>query len=434
MFNSVIDDLGFTFAGDIHTDILIMGGGPAGIGAAAGAAKCSKKALLIDKNGFLGGMATLAAVSTLCGAYSADKQNQIIGGVYDELLTEMDALKGVKIGVDFGKHRADVCDHHLLKIAIDRLLFKHNVDFLLHTQAIGCKVNQSKIEYVIITNKEGIWRVFAEQYIDTTGDADIAAKCNVPYVIGDEKGQTQAATTIFKMGNVDLETTENITKQQFNDTIRTAMENKEYKLYRPSGVFMSSAVGDSTICNMNWISGFSPLNAKEMTLAEVEGRESSLEYSRFLKDKIPGFNDSYLSEIASQIGIRETRRINSPFTLTEEHVMQGATFEDAISWGAWPVEYHDAVNNRAIKTYLDHDYQIPYSTLLPQGISNLLVAGRPISTTHFANASTRVMAPCMATGHAAGVSASICINEKINPAEIDTKQLQRKLRSQNAFI
>ncbi|WP_372814040.1 FAD-dependent oxidoreductase [Paenibacillus sp.] len=435
MFEAAAQELGLKFAGDIHTDVFVMGGGFAGIGAAVGAAKSGAEVLLIEKYGFLGGMATAAAVSTICGAYSADKQKKIIGGIRDELFDELRALGGVQEGVDFGQHRADTCDHHLLKYAIDRVLLNYsNIHLLLHTQVIGVKQEHAKIQYAIITNKEGIFRVFSKNYIDCTGDADIVALAGAPYVIGNEKGQIQAATTVFKMGDVKVQEAKTITRQAFKDKVQQSIDDGEYDLFRTAGVFMESAVGDSVICNMNWISDFSSLNAKEMTYAEIEGRRSSIEYSKFLKDKIPGFGSAHLSEIATQIGIRESRRIIADFVLTEEHVMQGASFEDAICWGAWPVEYHDARENKTIKKYLEHDYQIPYRTLIPRNVNNLLVAGRSISTTHYANASTRVMAQCMAIGHAAGVACALSGKQNVPPKDIDIAGLQKQLRDQGAII
>lgn len=429
-----MEQIGLPFAGDIKTDVLVMGGGSTGIGAAAGVAKSGKKVLLVDKNSSLGGMATLAAVSTICGAYSADKSKKIIGGIYQEWMDELRELDGINEGADFGRHRADVCDHHLLKTAADRLLMHYNVDLLFQTQVIGTKCDNGFIQYILLSNKEGIFRVFADKYIDCTGDADITAQCGAPFEIGDGNGNIQAATTVFKMANVDINVTEALPQEQFNNLVKQSKENGEYNLHRPSGVFMTSAVGNSIICNMNWITGFSPLNGKEMTEAEIEGKEAAIEYSKFLKDKVPGFENSYLAEIAEQIGIRETRRIIGEIVLTEHEIMNGAQFDDAISWGAWPVEYHDPSQSQAKKTYLKHDYQIPYSTLIPQGISNLIVAGRSISTTQFANASTRVMAPCLAIGHAAGVASAIAIKHDTDFKNVDINLLQNTLSNQGAIL
>ncbi|MGG3885044.1 FAD-dependent oxidoreductase [Brevibacillus panacihumi] len=434
MFESAVTELGFKFGGDLHTEILVMGGGFAGIGAAVGAAKCGAEVLLIEKYGFLGGMATTAAVSTICGAYSADKESKIIGGVRDELFLELGKLGGAKEGLDFGQHRADTCDHHLLKVAIDRLLAHYeNIQLLLHTQVIGVKKESGSIQYAIITNKEGVFRVFAKTFVDCTGDADVVPMVDAPYVIGNEKGQVQAATTIFKMGDVDLKEATAFTRQQYKDLAQASIDKGEYAFTRTSGVYMESAVGNSIIANLNWIS-FSAIDAKQMTEAEIEGRRSSIEYSQFLRDKIPGFKNAHLSEIATQIGIRESRRIVAEFVLTEEHVMQGATFEDGICWGAWPVEYHDAVENKTIKTYLKQNYQIPYRTMIPGNVDNLLVAGRSISTTHFANASTRVMSICMAIGQAAGVACVISMQDQVLLKNIDTNKLKKQLREQGAII
>jgi|SRR5690625_2508276 len=429
-----MEQIGFPYAGDIKTDVLVMGGGSAGIGAAAGVAKSGKKALLIDKNSSLGGMATVAAVSTICGAYSADKSRKIIGGIYQEWMDELKKLEGIKEAVDFGQHRADICDHHLLKVAADRLLLHYNVDLLYRTQIIGVKCDNEFISYILISNKEGVFRVFADKYIDCTGDADIAAQCGAPYEMGDENGDTQAATTVFKMANANMEVTESVSQEEFNDIIIRSKENNEYNLHRPSGVYMSSAVGNSIICNMNWISGFSPLVGREITEAEIEGREASVEYGKFLKNKVPGFENSYLAEIAEEVGIRETRRIIGKYVLTEHDIMTGAKFDDAIAWSAWPVEYHDPAESTAKKTYLEQDYQIPYSSLIPQGVENLIVAGRSISTTQFANASTRVMAPCLAIGQAAGVAAVISIEQDTDFVNVDIKLLQKMLSDQGAIL
>lgn len=431
----LLKQTGLPFVGDMKTDVLVMGGGSAGIGAAGGAAKSGKDVLLVDENSSLGGMATIAAVSTICGAYSADKSQKIIGGIYQEWMDELKKLDGIIEGQDFGQHRADTCDHHLLKVAADRLLRHYDVDLLLRTKVIGVKSDDNAIKYVFIANSEGIYRVIADRYIDCTGDADIAAQCGVPFEIGDENGNTQAATMIFKMANVDTEVTEKLPQETFNKIITEAKESGEYTLHRPSGVYMTSAVGNSVICNMNWISGFSPLIGKQITQAEIAGREAAIEYSRFLIDKVPGFEQSYLAEIAEQVGIRETRRIVSEkYVLSEADIMNGAQFEDAICWSAWPVEYHDPTKSAPEKTYLEQDYQIPYSTLLPQGVDNLIIAGRSISTTKFANASTRVMAPCLAIGHAAGVASSLSIDQKTTFSNVDINLLQNKLRKQGAIL
>lgn len=429
-----MEQIGLPYAGDIKTNVLVMGGGSAGIGAAAGAAKAGKKVLLVDRNSSLGGMATIAAVSTICGAYSADKSKKIIGGIYQEWMDELGKLDGIKEGADFGRHRADVCDHHLLKTAADRLLLHYDVDLLYRTQVIGAKCENGSIQYILISNKEGVFRVFAHKYIDCTGDADIAAQCGVPYEMGDENGNTQAATMVFKMANANLEVTEALPQEKFNEIAKQSIENKEYRLHRPSGVFMSSAVGNSIICNMNWISGFSPLVGKEITQAEIEGREASIEYSKFLKNKVPGFENSYLGEMAEQIGIRESRRIIGEYVLNEDDIMNGAQFDDAIAWSAWPVEYHDPSESTAKKTYLKQNYQIPYSTLVSKNVSNLIVAGRSISTTLFANASTRVMAPCLAIGHAAGVASSLSIEHETDFVNVDINLLQNTLSNQGAIL
>lgn len=434
MFETEVTELGFKFAGDIYTDVLVMGGGFAGIGAAVGAAKSGAEVFFIEKYGFLGGMATAAAVSTICGAYSADKERKIVGGVLDELFLELHALDGVLEGADFGHHRADLCDHHLLKYAIDRLILNYkNITLLFHTQVIGVKRDNENILYAIITNKEGIFRVFAKRFVDCTGDADAAALAGVPFVIGDEKGQVQAATTVFKMGDVNFEESRTVSRPQLKERLQESVDRGEYQISRTSGLFMESAVGQSVIANMNWIS-FSALSAREMTDAEIEGRRSSIAYSKFLRDKIPGFQNAHLSEIAAQIGVRESRRIVADFVLTEDHVMQGATFEDGICWAAWPVEYHDAIQNRTIKTYLKQDYQIPFRTMIPKGIDNLLAPGRAISTTHYANASTRVMAQCIALGHAAGIASALSIEQNLPPKQINAAELKEQLRDQGAII
>lgn len=427
-------EIGLDYIKDIYTDILVVGGGPAGIGASVGAAKTGKKTLLIEKNGFLGGMATAAAVSTICGAYSADKKERIIGGVLDEWMDELEHLGGLKAGVDFGRHRADLCDHHLLKYAADKLILKYDIDLMFHTLLIGAKKKGENIEYVLIANKEGVFRVFAKKYIDTTGDADMAKKVGAPYVIGNEKGQTQAATAVFLMGDVDLEKAGQVSRENLIDTIKQSIANHEYDFQRSEGLYMPTANGNAVICNMNWVSNFSPLNADELTRAEIEGRKQSLAYSNFLKEKIQGFQSSYLVEFATQIGIRETRRIIGEFVLTEDSVMNGEQYEDAICFGAWPVEYHDAQHNKTIKTYLKQNYQIPYRTLIPKKVNNLWVAGRSISTTHFANASTRVMAPSTALGQAAGVAAAISIDQKVNQYDVNISMLQRELRGQGAIL
>ena len=189
----------------------------------------------------------------------------------------------------------------------------------------------------------------------------------------------------------------------------------------------------SAIVNANWVQANMSV-PEDVTRGLVEGRKKALENARFFRKYVPGFGNAVLSSIAASLGVREASRIKGKYVLSQEDVMEGRRFEDAISLGSWPMEYHDYEQNRLVYLWSENDYDIPFRCLLPEGLDNVIAAGRNISVSSMAYASTRVMGPCMAIGQAAGTATRLCLKMNALPKEVDIHLLRKTLLNEGAIL
>jgi hypothetical protein len=270
--------------------------------------------------------------------------------------------------------------------------------------------------------------------IDATGDADIAAMANVPY----DKNESllQPGSMMFKMSNVEVsEAMPFIRSGQLFRLMQEVDQQHEYRLPRIDGSIIPQPREGQVIV------GFSRVlvdgtDVKSLTMAEFEGRSQIKECARFLIERVPGFRHAFISEIPTQLGIRETRRIHGQYCLTKEDVLTGAKFEDSIGRCAWPIEQHIPGAKVTRLEFLDGDdyYNLPFRSLIPHGIGNLLVAGRCSSATGEAQASSRVFAPCTAQGQACGVGAFLSLKEGKPPEKVNIDELHSELEKQGVLI
>ncbi len=272
--------------------------------------------------------------------------------------------------------------------------------------------------------------------IDCSGDADLAYWSGAEYEKGDATGFMAYPTTMFRIANVDDDRAHREGKPNLTELIAAASD--DFDLPRKTGVLGSQAHAGEWRANLTQISrDGAPVdgsNWDDLSFAEVEGRKQSQEYFRFLKERVPGFEDAYLLETAPQIGIRETRRIVGEYVLTKDDVLSCRDFDDSIGCNGWPLEQH--LHGSAKWTFLAGRgyHQIPYGTTVPKGVDNLLVAGRCASTTPEGQASLRVSGPCFAMGQAVGTAAELARRGGMKPADIDRNALQDRLISDGAFI
>ncbi|MGI9425426.1 MAG: FAD-dependent oxidoreductase [Hyphomicrobiaceae bacterium] len=427
-----------------EAEVVVLGGGPAGIAAATAAARTGARTLLLERYGFLGGMGTAAMVTNICGlhAHISGSIQQIVRGVADDILARLDRLDGLRPphmvnDPDGGPGTAaQAYDTSAYKFAADDLLVSAGVDVRFHTFGVGAVGDGARLSALIIETKSGRAAIRAESFIDCSGDADLAHWAGAACVKGDDTGFLAYPTTMFRLGNVDDRRAQDLGKPQLSVLIAEAGD--AYDLPRKTGIINPQPHAGEWRCNITQISrDGDPIDGsdwQDLSFAETEGRRQVLEYFRFLKDRVPGFENAYLLETAPQIGIRETRRIVGDTVLSGDDVLSCRDFADSIGCNGWPLEQH--LKGAAKWTFLRGRgyHQIPFGSTLPQGVDNLLVAGRCASTTQDGQASLRVSGPCFAMGQAVGTAAALALKQGIDPRALDIAMLQDRLRADGAFL
>ena len=406
---------------DYEVDVCVVGGGPAGVAAAISAARTGAETLLIEQYGFLGGMGTAASVNVFM-------KYRYTGGVFRDMLHRLDVL---------GARRGATFDVNLMSVALDQLTAEAGVKTLLHTRAVAAitapgRTWQGKarntIGGVVIHNKSGLQMVRAKVFVDCTGDADLAAWADAPFEVGRElDGHTQPMTMMFRMGNC---TFAGGNLMQF-----PGMEGYWASYY------WNPNPGEITL-NMTRIRGYSGISGEDLTAATIKGREEVLRAVETLRKNVPGFEDAYLLAMPTQIGVRETRRVLGATVLTGEQIVSPRAMHlhrfDVIARNDYDVDIHDPLGTKAEIVRLRQPYEIPYRCLIPRGVDNLLVAGRPISADHVAHSSLRIQPTAYALGQAAGTAAALAVRDGVGPWEVgqpdDPTQGQARLRELQTLL
>ncbi len=408
--------------------VLVAGGGPAGLAAAVAAARRGAETLLIERYGFLGGMATAGLVNPFMGWHAGGKP--LVGGIFQEMLDLMAAAGG------YGCERQPTAfDAEVLKLVADQLCQQARVEVRLHTLVIGAHVEDGSIACVATESKSGGEEPAADIYVDCTGDADLAFLAGVPCDEGrDGDHLTQPMTLNFRMANVDVE--HMAPRKEINRLFDAAKAEGRVTCPREN-VLLFYALNPGVVhFNTTRVTGLRATSAADLTAAEFEGRQQAHELARFLAADVPGFEHAYLQQCAAQIGVRESRRIRGHYALTGEDVVDARKFPDGIARSNYPIDIHSPTGaGTVIRSVPEGDhYEIPYRCLLPLGVDNLLVAGRCISSTHEAQSSLRIMPTCFAMGEAAGVAAVMAAERGIAPAEVPPEELREALREQGQVV
>jgi FAD dependent oxidoreductase len=425
-------------------EVAVLGGGPAGITAAVAAARAGRRTLLIERYGFLGGMGTAAGVTNFCGLHANvhGEMHRVVQGIASDLLGRIDRLGGLNAPhLILGKILAQAYDTAAYKIAADDLLASHHVDVLFHALGAGVVMHDARrINALMVETKAGRQAVLADIVIDCSGDGDLAAWAGARYEVGDNNGSMLYPSMMFRLNGIDPEKAGDAWR-----TIPALMQAAEaagtYRFPRKAAIvrpqrsaiewrvnFTQLARADGTAIN-----GLEP---SDLTRGEIEGRRQAVDAFNFLRT-VPGFEKSYIVDLPPQLGIRETRRIVGGYMLSGEDVLGCASFEDSIGVNGWPMESHvagDVIFKFPPIPESRGFNELPYRMLTPEGLDNLLVAGRCASMTHDGQSAARVSGACFAMGEAAGTAAALALDGNAMPRDIAVKRLQQKLRDHGVFI
>ena len=424
-------------------DVVIAGGGPGGLGAALAAARSGARVVLCERYGFLGGNFTTAVVGTVCGLYAnrgtdeAPAFELAVGGIAEEITSALSA-RGAGMGpIPFKDHTAVfIYQAWAAKRLFDHLVTNEDrIELLLHTTVADAMVVDGIMTALVVATKRGLKAITGKVFIDATGDADVSVYAGVPTEIG-LRGARQYASMQFLMQRVD-----DSAVFTANAALASVIAEHGAHLSRDGGAVVPTFRPGEFWGAMTRVrnpdgSPIDTTDIRQATWGELEGRRLAEEAADFLRAHVQGFESSFLSDTAVALGVRETRHVIGEYTLTGDDVSTGARFDDAIGACAWPQEYH--VEGRSTQYRFlppGTTYQVPFRSLRPQGVANLLVAGRCISADHHALASVRVMAPCLVMGEAAGNAATIAARDSGGRiADVDVAELQDALQKAGARL
>lgn len=409
----------------LSVDVLVCGGGPAGIAAAMMAGRQGCKTLLVERYGRLGGMAVQALVGPLMGSVES--------ALVDEIVARVGGRK---------------VDYEFIDLKYADLLAEAGADFLLHAVVAGPLCEGARVAGVRLLTKQCVIDVMAKVIVDATGDGDVAFGAGAEYDQGrgagpdwEADGLCQPMTIMFRVsGVVDKETMEATRgrhRYRFADgrTWNQVTEDANATGELPPAVGFirtyTSRREDQRVINATQVNGLDGLKVRDLTQAELEGRRQVEPILEFLRKHAPGFQNAYVSGMPAVIGVRETRRIRGVAQLSIKELIDGVRSDTAVVRGAsFPVDIHNPSGiGQAMGHYPGNDpevkpYDIPYGCLVPKNVDGLLTAGRCISGTHEAMASYRVQVIAMATGLAAGTAAALAARQNTAPRDVDVKGIQ----------
>ncbi len=417
---------------DMYYDVVVAGGGTAGVSAAVGAAQAGAKVLLIERSSFLGGVGTHAGVGAFSGVYTCGEDPQkCVAGVSDLIQEEMDKLspRATELIISAAGNKNIQFKPEYLKVALDNLLDRFHVDFLFHTVMIGAERTDGKVTQIRCMDDEREFTVGAKAFVDATGDANLAHMAGAATIWGDEDGQVMAATLPFRLCGVDI--THDMTPAAVERAVKKGKEAGIPHLTREKG-FVQKITGSQEVLVLLPSVIPNGLTAEELTKMEKFTRGQALYYVEAFRRFMPGMEHCELTMIGPSIGFRETRRLVGRAMLTADDVLQRTKRADSIGRGGWKPEIHKSLNEAAV--YCDVPgasyYDIPLDCLRSVDTDNLYGCGRLLSADSQAMAASRVMGTCFVTGQAAGVAAAIQALEGEAPVE----RVREELTLQGALI
>ncbi|MFC7404761.1 FAD-dependent oxidoreductase [Georgenia alba] len=433
-------------------DVVVVGGGPAGLMAATAASRAGRSTLLIERYGFLGGAGTMGGLSTFCGLHARvhGEDTRVIHGYADELLDRLEAMDGLNAPhlTVADRIQAQAFDISAYKIAADELVLSGGGELLFHAMAVGLIMREEAhtaaltadrvIDAVVVESKSGRAAIRGRVFVDGSGDADLAHWAGAPTETSEK---LLYPSLMFRINGVDPE--------RAGPAWRTVVEKMEeaeaagtHRFPRKKPIVRPQRHPIEWRSNLTQLSNEdgSPVDGTDvhqLTHGEIQGRRQAWETFAFLRQVTPGFEDAYIVDLAPQIGIRETRRVVGPYQLSEDDILDCVDFPDAIGVNGWPVEAHVAgdVDFRFPRAADSRGFnQLPFRMILPSGVRNLFAVGRAASMTQWGQSSARVSGPCFVMGQAAGTAADLALSADCAVGEIDVAELQRRLLRDGAYL
>lgn len=416
-----------------EVDVVVVGGGPAGIAAALAAARQGSKVFLAESQGSLGGLGTAGMVPAFM--QFTDGINFLAAGIGEEILEKMWQYGG-KLERSIYSIKAEA-----LKRVYDDLLIEAGVDFSLHTQMVALEAEDGKVKHIIFAAKSGLFAVKAKIYIDGTGDGDLAAWAGADYHKGDDEGRMMAGTLCSLWANIDWDRVEKPDTRNIDKAFEDGIFTYEDR-HLPGMWIVGDKLGGG---NIGHTYGVDATDERSLTKALVWGRKSMLEYEKYYKEYLTGYEDMELVATASLMGIRESRRIVGDYEMVLEDFLSQADFEDEIGRYSYPVDIHASDSSIESFKKFEEEYEgyrykkgesygIPYRILTPKGLDNVLLAGRCVSTDRYIQSSIRVMPGCYITGQAAGLAAAIASEKNTSTRGFEIDELQRRLKDLGAYL
>lgn len=440
---------------NFNCDVVVVGGGVTGVAAGIAAARNGAKVILLEPRPFVGGNATTG----LCLHNFVNKFNrQVVFGLAQEIVDELIKMGGAVGHIPYKGFTSAVTpvDGNFFRIKTTQMLAEAGVQVLYGATVVSATSENKKAKELTFAAKGGLHQLTAKNIVEASGDGDVAAMLGVPFRFGDgPKKRMQPISMILHFHNVDTRT---IAKEmgEVEPAMAVRPEGGEpIPVYfngsfakwddivisqgifpnKGRNVFFNTVWPDQVNVNTSAVLDVDGTDPVALSKATADLTAQCYKIGNFMKEHIPGFSQGYMVPAAIP-GVRESRNINGRYQLTDEDVLEGHKFDDTIGQVCFPVDIHAPDSSQAIFHQIggDGSFDIPYRSMLPNELDNMVVAGRCVSATHVAHGATRNMAPCLVMGEAAGTAAAMASSQGINVADIDIKKLQQQLLKQNVFL
>jgi hypothetical protein len=420
-----------------EVDVLVVGGGPSGVGAGLAAARFGADTLVVEQFNCLGGVATAGGHGHISKYDEEGTGRRIVGGIADEI-----ASRVVSGGFGVRNSHGIMFEVEGMKLLLEALAEEAKLDLLYHTFFCDTVVENGSVVGAVIQNKEGRQVIRAQRVVDCTGDGDVGFHAGCPSEVGRlSDGRCQPVTLMFTIGGVHWPAVEKFrVDYQLKEVWERAQREGNMRPFQKTimGWWWTPTRPDQVGINFTHVTHIDSTKASDLTKATIEARKQAYETIDVYRKYVPGMENCYMVSTPNTVGIRESRRIMGDYVLTEDDVKGQREFPDNICYGSFFVDIHcidgPGMDDTTWRPPDGFKYHIPYRILVPRGVENLLTAGRCVSCTHIALGSLRVMVPCIGMGEAAGTASAFSLQEGVAPRHVDVPALQEQLRAQSAIL